>query len=169
MNLTDFIEKNLARGYYDDSVSSTDYSYSGALVPLVHGLNMDDKPHIIPVENIEKAKLVIRAWEEQDPHSILLQWEKGWIAFLERDYQKAVSILEAISDRFDETPESKHWFIKSYYYRNLGFCYDMLLERDKAIEAYQKCKIVCEELKLNEFYSKMTYKDYAIYPYKRPF
>ncbi len=167
-NLTEFIEKNLAKGYYDVSDSSSiDIMYHGALIPLIHGLGMDDDPNIIPIENIGKAKSVIAEWTSYNPNSVYLQFEKGWIEFLEKDYNTAISTLQTISNRLDEIPQNEQWFVKTFYYRNLGFCYDMIGQREKAIQSYEQCKDMCNELNINKNYAKTIYKNYDKEPYNR--
>ena len=168
-NVSDFIEKKLAKGYYYASDSSAiDLMYQGALVELIHGMGMDDNPDIVPAENIEKAKPIIDEWEKQNSQSVCLQFEKAWIGFLEGDYKQAATILESIEDKLDETPESSQWFVKPFYWRNLGFCYDMMNERKKAINAYKQCKIVCLELGRDENSSKKwVYKNYDTKPFER--
>lgn len=167
-DIKDFLERNIARGYYETTDSSAfDTMYRGALIPLLHGMGMDDDPNIIPNENINKSKPIIEEWETYNPNSVYLQFEKGWIEFLEKDYEKAISTLTSISDRLDEIPKSGHWFVKTFYYRNLGFCYDLTGKREKAIQAYEKCKIVCKELDINENYAKNIYKNYDTKPYIR--
>jgi len=166
-NISEFVEKNLARGYYDVSDdASIDVMYRGALVPLIHGLGMDDDPNIIPFENLIETQSIIAEWEELNPQSVRLQFEKSWIKFLEKDYLKAIEISESIIDRLDEIEEMQ-WFFITFYWRNLGFCYDMTGQREKAINAYQKCRKVCEELELNNNFARSIYKDFEEKPYRR--
>ena len=168
-NISEFVEKNLAKGYYDVSDSSiTDMIYRGALVPLIHGPNMDDDPNIISSENLVKAQLIIAEWEKLNSKSVTLQFEKSWIKFLEKDYQESIKWAESISGRLNELPKEMQWFFKSFYWRNLGFCYDMTGQREKAVNAYKQCKIVCEELRIDENYAKTyVYKNFENEPYKR--
>ncbi len=167
-NISDFIEKKLARGYYDVSDSSgIDLMFSGALIELIHGMGMDDDPSIIPAENIEKTKPVIEEWESMYSHSIQLQFEKGWILFLGGDYVSAITVMESISNNLDKIPEYSKKFVIPFYYRNLGFCYDMTGDRENAVECYKNCRDACDELGINESYAKTIYKDYEIHPYHR--
>ena len=168
-NIVEFIENDLAKGYYDVSdTSSIDVLYQNALVPLIHGMGMDDNPNIIPVENIRKAISVIAEWEPQRPKSAVLQFEKAWIRFLERDYFDAIKISESITKRLNELPKEKHWFFVIYYWRNLGFCYDMTNQRDKAINAYQECKNACKRLGVNmNVAERHFYKNFENEPYTR--
>jgi tetratricopeptide (TPR) repeat protein len=166
-NISDFIEMNLARGYYDiaDVSSMETLLYHTALTPLLHGRNMDFKPDIIPVENIGKAQQILAEWEEYNPNSFALQFEKAWIKFLEKDYIIAVQISESIFDRLNEFAEDNPF--RFLFWRNLAWCYDMTGEREKAIKMYQQCKQVCMEFGLNENIGKMIYGDFENEPYHR--
>jgi hypothetical protein len=168
-NTAEFIENDLAKGYYDVSdASSVDIMYRNALVPLIHGMGMDDDPNIIPAENIKKAISVVAEWESQSSKSAVLQFEKSWIKFLEKDYLGAIKISENIANRLDELPKEKHWFFVTSYWRNLGFCYDMTNQRERAINAYKECKKACETLGLNtNFAEKYIYKNFENEPYAR--
>lgn len=167
--IKNFLENHIAKGYYEstDSSAAIDIMYHAALVPLIHGMDMDDNPNIIPIENISKSKPIIEEWESYNSNSVYLQFEKGWIEFLEKDYEKAILTLQSISDNLDKVPQSEHWFVKTFYYRNLGFCYDIIGERKKAIQSYEKCKAICKELDINEDYAKTIYKNYELVPYDR--
>ncbi|MDR0754835.1 MAG: DUF5694 domain-containing protein [Prevotellaceae bacterium] len=165
-NIAAFIEKNLAKGYYDISdTSSIDVMYHGALIPLLHGMNMDDDPTVIPAENTQKAQPVIAEWEELNPSSVMLQFEKAWVKFLEKDYLQAIEISESIAERLNEIPTENQWFFNTFYWRNLGFCYDMTGQRKKAINAYQQGIKVCKELNLSERYAQSIFKDFEKEPY----
>lgn len=166
-NITDFIEKNLARKYYNvtDSKESIDMMYQGALISLIHGLGMDNDPSIIPDSNIQQAKTILDEWKSDYPNSAYLQFEIAWIEFLERNYKESAAILETIASRLDEIPEGSKWFVKTFYYRNLGFCYDKLGEREKAINCYNDGIAKCKELGMKESYIKFTFKNYLTDPY----
>ncbi|MDD3737797.1 MAG: DUF5694 domain-containing protein [Lentimicrobiaceae bacterium] len=168
-NLTEFIDRDLAKGYYDVSnASSVDIMYQGALVPLVHGMGMDYDPAIIPAENVEKANSIIAEWESISSKSTVLQFEKAWIKFLEEDYLTAIEISENIKDRIDEFPKEKHWFYVGHYWRNLGFCYDMTNQREKAVDAYKECIKACETLGVDMNFAKnYIYKNFENEPYMR--
>jgi len=166
--ISDFIEKNLARNYYDvtDPEKTIDMMYQGALISLIHGPGMDHNPSIIPDTNVEQAKVIIEDWKSEYPNSAYLQFELAWVEFLYGNYKQSIAILESIVSRLEEIPESTQWFIKTFYYRNLGFCYDLLGERDKAINCYNDGIAVCKILGINESYVKMTYGKYLEEPYK---
>lgn len=168
-NTAEFIENDLAKGYYDTADSSVvDMMYRNALAPLIHGMGMDDDPNIIPTENIKKAISVIVEWESQNSESAVLLFEKSWIKFLEKDYLGAIKISENIVNRLGELPKEKHWFFVTFYWRNLGFCYDMTNQRERAINAYKECKKACETLGVNtNFAEKYIYKNFENKPYAR--
>lgn len=167
-NISDFLERRLARGYYDASdLSSIDVMYSEALSRLTHGPDMDSNPDIIPPENIEKANSIIDEWETQHSGSAYLRFEKGWVEFVEGNYKQTVISLKSMADELDEIPEHIQWFVKPFYYRNLGLSYDMLGERQKAKDSYRMGEIVCKKMELDESRIKKIYKDYGQKPYKR--
>lgn len=167
-NINDFINRGVVRGYYDSTDFATyDVMYSRALAPFVHGMGMDQNPNTISDENLNNAKLIIEEWEEYNPSSALLYFEKGWVEFLEGDYQSALLTHEAIADRLSDFPDFNQWFSTTFYYRNLGYCYDLTNNREKAIEAYKKCKQMCEKFELDEDYAQTIYNNYELVPYKR--
>ncbi len=167
-NVSDFIDQGLVRGYYDpaDTVAY-DAMYSGALAPLLHSMGMDQDPNIIPNDNITKAKLITDEWEKYNPNSALLHFEKGWIGFLEGDYHTALLAYEAIADRVSDFPKLNQWFYTAFYYRNLGYCYDLTGNRERAVEAYNNCKETCNRFEINESYAQTIYSNYAAEPYTR--
>jgi hypothetical protein len=165
-NIVSFLRDNLAKGYFDDSTpEGIDQLYSGALVPLIHGMGMDNDPNIIPISNLPKAKQLIDKWSSLRPNSSLLQFEIAWVDFLNSDYKKAASCLEKIRDRLDEIPEAQQSFVKPFFYRNLGFCYDMIGSHEKAIKCYNDGEGACKKLGFSESYIKSIFKDYREHPY----
>lgn len=166
-NMISLIEDGLAKGYYDtDDVYSVDVLYANALTPVLHGSGMDQDPSIVPAENIERAKPILAEWASQKPSSVRLAFDRCWLKFLEKDFQGAISLAESVADRLDDVPSESAWFVKSFFWRNLGFCYDLTGQRAKAVEAYRKCKSVCEELKMNPDYAKSIYADFENEPYR---
>ena len=165
-NIISFLRDNLAYGYYSDSTQrGVDQLYSGALISLLHGMGMDIDPNIIPLENLPKAKSIIDKWSSLQPGSALLQFETAWVEFLSSDYENAIIHLEKITDRLDEIPEAEQSFVKSFFYRNLGFCYDLINEHEKAVSCYNKGEDVCKKLELSDSYIKFVYKDYKEHPF----
>ena len=165
-NMSSFLSENLAYGYFDNSTpEGIEQLYSAALLPLIHGMGMDIDPNIIPVENLPKAKSIIDKWNSLQPSSAFLQFETAWVEFLSSDYENSAVRLEKITDRLDEIPDAQQKFVKSFIYRNLGFCYDLMGNRDKAVDCYNKGEDYCKKLELNDSYVKFVYKDYKENPF----
>lgn len=165
-NLIDFIGKNLAKGYYEVTDSeSIDMMYQGSLISLTHGLGMDSDPSIIPIENVKQAEDIISQWKIENPKSAYLCFEAAWTDFLKGNYEGSVAQLKKIEKKLDEIPESMRWFVKTFYYRNLGFCYDMLGKREIAVESYNAGIEMCKNLGSKESSIKSVYKDYVNVPY----
>lgn len=165
-NIVSFLRDNLANGYFDDlTPEGIDQLYSGALVPLIHGMGMDNDPNTIPIGNLPKTKPLLDKWSSLHPNSALLQFEIAWVDFLASDYKKAAIRLEKIRDRLNEIPDAQQSFVKSFFYRNLGFCYDMVGEHKKAVSCYNDGEAACKKLEFSEFYIKSIYKDYQEHPY----
>jgi len=165
-NMSSFLKENLAYGYFDESTpEGVDQLYSAALMPLIHGMGMDFDPNIIPSENLQKAKSIIDKWNSLRPGSAFVQFETAWVEFLSSDYENAAVRLEKITGRLDEIPEAQQKFVKSFIYRNLGFCYDLMGNRDKAVEYYNKGEDYCKKLELSDAYIKYVYKDYKDNPF----
>ena len=164
--MSSFLSENLAYGYFDNSTpEGIEQLYSAALLPLIHGMGMDIDPNIIPVENLPKAKSIIDKWNSLQPSSAFLQFETAWVEFLSSDYENSAVRLEKITDRLDEIPDAQQKFVKSFIYRNLGFCYDLMGNRDKAVDCYNKGEDYCKKLELNDSYVKFVYKDYKENPF----
>ncbi|MEI7492256.1 MAG: DUF5694 domain-containing protein [Bacteroidota bacterium] len=166
-NITDFIEKNLARNYYDvTDKQAIDMMYDGALISLLHGEGMDDDPDIIPKENVRKAIPILHQWEAENPKSAYLEFNYAWVEFLQGNYKKSIVKLKAIENRLDEIPEGSQWFVKAFYFRNLGFCYDMLGMRGEAVQSYKAGVEMCKKLGTKDWYIKSVYKNYIEIPYE---
>lgn len=124
-NLSAFMERDIAKGYYEATDNLTiDTMYANAIIPLVHGPNMDEDPTIIPKENIKKALSILKEWKKENSHSVYLQFETAWIYFLKNDYKFAIKISNNIVDHLDEVPSGRQVFLSILYWRNLGFCYE---------------------------------------------
>ena len=162
LNILDMIEKNLVKGYYDVSSKSDgiDMVYSGALISLLHGPDMDHNPNIIPLENLNKAKPILDEWQSENPNSAYIQFELAWVKFLERDYDVAITLLKKIEDRLNEIPETSRDFVTSIYYRNLGLCHDGNGNRKEAVSNYQKGIEICKTAGKNQSYIEYVYKIY---------
>ena len=66
----------------------------------------------------------------------------------------------------DQIP-SDYWKrnIKISIYRDLGLCYDLLGERDKAIQSYSKDLKLCDQFEAPEWKKKCMYHNYMVKPY----
>jgi tetratricopeptide (TPR) repeat protein len=167
-NIARFLKDNLAKGYFEESTpAGVDQLYSGAFVPLVHGMGMDSSPETIPLENLPKTKPLFDEWQRYAPDSALLQFELAWVDFLAEDYRQAVGRLETIRERLDQIPEGQRVFVKSIFDRNLGLCHDLLGEREQARECYLKGEAVCRELGYTDPYIKSLFRDLKHHPYER--
>ena len=167
-NVVAFMESGLAKGYYDASdTASVDVLYQNALVPLIHGMGMDENPSLVPAKNLVKAESILAEWESQRGESVPLRFEEAWVKFLEKDYLGAIRISKSIAGRLGDLPKEKHWFFVAYYWRNLGFCYDMTHQRGKAINAYREGKKACRALGVSmDFAEKEIYKNFENEPYR---
>lgn len=167
-NITAFIDRNIARGYYlsDDNIT-IDTMYGNAMIPLVHGPNMDENPRIISKDNIKKAVAILSEWKKENPNSVYLQFNTAWIHFLKNDYKTAIKISKNIVDHLDEVPAGMEAFLSIFYWRNLGFCYDMIGKRDEAINAYKECRRLCTQFNIGEDKAKKIYKNFETEPYKK--
>jgi tetratricopeptide (TPR) repeat protein len=166
-NITRFLKDNLAYGYFDASTpAGVDQLYFGAFVPLVHGMGMDGAPESIPTANLSKTKPLLDEWQDCNPDSALLQFERAWIDFLAADYRQAIGRLEKIRDRLEKVPEAQRDFVKSVFDRNLGLCHDRLGEREKALACYRKGESACRELGFADRYINYLFRDLKEHPYQ---
>jgi hypothetical protein len=164
-DITLFIKENRANYYYDTSTQEgRDNYFHGCLMELVHGMDMDYKPEIIPSKNIPKAKVIIDEWEKTDPASIGLAFELGWYYFLTENYEKAIANFENTLKNIDK------FYVKNLYlnvYRSLGFCNDMLGNREKAIEWYIRGEKFADENGTSKSFKDLMFKNYKEVPYKK--
>lgn len=166
-NLSAFMERDIAKGYYEATDNLTiDTMYANAIIPLVHGQNMDEDPTIIPKENIKKALSILKEWKKENSHSVYLQFETAWIYFLKNDYKFAIKISNNIVDHLDEVPSGRQVFLSILYWRNLGFCYDIVGKREDAINAYKECRKLCTQFNIGEDKAKKIYKNYESEAFK---
>ena len=167
-NIAEFLESKLARGYYLGSPSEmADVLYSNALVSLLHGLYMDAKPELVPEDNIAKAVKLLDEWKSQKPDSVHLQFELAWVDFLKSNYESAIQRLNAIKDRMEEIQEDSRSFVAVFLYRNLGLCYDLTGEREKAVSSYNKGVSIAREAGYSEPYIDSTFKKLLEKGYKK--
>jgi hypothetical protein len=160
-----FIKENKAKYYFDISTQQgKDNFFHGQLTQLVHGMDMDFKPEIIPIENIRKAKLVIDEWKKTDTNSIGLAFELGWYNFLSDNYSKAIGYLEKTINNLDLFYINT---LSASVYRTLGFCYDLLGKREIAIDWYRRGEKFAEKNNLPRFVKEKYFKNYKDVPYKK--
>ena len=165
--IVELIATGNSKKYYNfETTAGIEGYYSSAVSVLLHGPNMDFTPEIIPEENIKKAKILLDEWKQTNPKSILLQFELGWCNFLTLSFSEAIINYKATIDNIKDITINTD-FINAIVFRNIGWCYDMIDEREKAIECYEKGEALIEETKFAKM-KKMIYKDYKNKPYKKP-
>lgn len=157
----EFIDKGLAQGYY----TKDETMYRTALTPLVHSYGMDDDPASIPGKNIDKAAWIIRKWETSKTNSPFLDFEKAWVCFLQKDYHNAIDLSGKMKGLLEKIPQEEQDFIISFFWRNLGFCYDMVGKRQLAISAYRKGKEYCKSIGMSKEDIQDIYHNYETLPY----
>ena len=134
-----YLAENRADGYFDLATpQGVDLYYAGVLMALLHGPDMDFVPASVPSGNVAKARAVLDEWQQVNPDSPLLQFELGWQSFLASapaealaHYERALAGLEGI------VPEQRD-FVRKVIHRNMGFCYDLLGDRERAVASYEE-------------------------------
>ena len=165
-DIVELIETGNSKKYYDiETQAGLDGYYSSSISILLHGPNMDFNPEIIPEENIKKAKLILDEWKQADPKSIILQFELGWYNFLTLSFSKAIMNYSIVIKNMNDITNNSD-FIKAIVYRNIGWSYDMIGDRENAIESYKTGEILIEKTKFSRM-ERMIYKDYKIKPYMK--
>ena len=166
-DIEEFWTRWLARHYFDTSTpEGIDFLYRSALMPFVHGPEMDLKPEIIPQKNIEEARILLDEWIQKHPDSIDLKYEQGWVNFLESSYQEAIHNLLDVILHQDQIPNDYYGnFLKTYVYRNLGFCYDLIGEREKAVQSYSRGEEWCDRLGEPAWKKEHLYREHILRPY----
>ncbi len=150
--------------YYDfGNTEAVNGYYSSIITTFLHGPNMDFKPNIIPKENIQKAKIILNEWRQKNPESIRLQFEYGWYYFLSSSYKVAIKYYNIVEDNLKKENIDDD-FVKCILYRNLGWCYDMIGERPKAIDCYNEGEKLTDKTKFARMKHKI-YQDYKTNPY----
>lgn len=127
-------------------LTNSDQYFSNKLIPLVHGMQMDEKPEIIPEKNKNQAKIILAKWSKNSPQSFKFLFEQGWYYFITKDYTRVINLFEKLDNTLDSMNikkqtvgnEDNYWFINTMINRTLGFCYDLTGMREKAIVQYKK-------------------------------
>lgn len=156
-----YLRTGVALGYYKDKETA----YRQALVPLLHGPDMDDEPETVRAEDMAKAGPIISEWELAVGNSKRLSFEKTWYYFLCKDYKRAIREARRFIRSTDKLPADLQEFIIPFFWRNLGFCYDMAGRRKKAAEAYDKGISACRQMGMNGEDIEDIYRDYLHHPY----
>lgn len=133
------LEENDLPYYLEGFPEDTTRYYSGKVTNLIHGPNMDWRPEIIPTRNIEVAGLVLARWRASQAESPRLLLDEGWQHFLAGDCPGAIEHLLPLTGAI-ERGEVDDLFVRAYAYRNLGWCHDLLGDRDSALEAYSSVR-----------------------------
>lgn len=160
--ITDYLELNIAKDYFDKNFPeyNVDNVYSSALIPIVHGRNMDFTPEIIPSENIKKAEKIIAKWKKENTNSSLLNFEKAWIEFLKGNYSKSIELLEPLKEEVALLEDDKK-MIKVLYYRNLCISYSLLGNEKLAHKTYLEGVKIAQKYGLNKsMINNALYKSY---------
>jgi len=158
-NETDYLEHSLAHNYYHDA----NVMYTNALVPLLHGPDMDMNPQAIPTQNLEKAEQLLQEWAHLDVRSASYDFERLWLNLLQRHYKEAIEVGEQLRTRINEL---EGWFYAIMFWRNLGFCYDMVGKRDEAVQCYTQGETVARELGGSDELIQAIFKDYKHEPFR---
>lgn len=165
--VAEYFDNNLLvppKGYFTTPLTPEDVDnlYGVTLIPVMHGPGMDQNPSTIPADNFVNAKKLIEMWSADNPDSVWLQFEQGWIAFGEGRYDKALQLLEGIADHVDEIPIAN---LHILYYRNLGWCYDVAGERERAITTYRAGEDFARNMGATEEWIDGLFLDYEEEPY----
>jgi tetratricopeptide (TPR) repeat protein len=164
--------------FLPDYPKNSDQYFSNKLVPLVHGMQMDEKPEIIPEKNKNQAKIILSSWSKKSPQSIKFLFEQGWYYFLIKDYSQAINLFEKLDNTLDSMNIKKqtngienYWFINTMINRTMGLCYDLTGMREKAIVQYnkgiEKIDNDTEMPKMKKIiFKKYLYSNYLKEPYK---
>ena len=137
--------------------------YTNALVPLLHGPDMDMNPQAIPTQNLEQAEQLLQEWAHLNVRSASYDFERLWLNLLQRHYKEAIEVGEQLRTRINEL---EGWFYAIMFWRNLGFCYDMVGKRDEAVQCYTQGETVARELGGSDELIQAIFKDYKHGPFR---
>ena len=138
--------------------------YIEALVPLLHGPGMDENPEIISTENMQHAELLLQEWKKVSTRSVIYDIERIWLNFLLKRYKEGIEVGKHLQTRANELEGG---FYAMIFWRNLGFCYDMLGNRGEAIKSYTKGEEVAKEMGGSPEMVQAIFKDYKQKPFIR--
>ena len=142
--------------------------FRAKLIPLIHGPDMDFDPDIVPPRNVSVARKIMQRWAHwraSGPESDTMVFENGWMAFLEGKYDSAIACLQPLASRIEAgtVPDP---FLRAMTHRNLGFCYDCVGERQKAVSCYERGEQLLRDTPFRQA-SKMVFQDHHTRPYRR--
>lgn len=79
--------------------------------------------------NYEEALILFDKALELDPGNVIYIYEKGYVYYMEKDYQLAIDIIEPLLDGTNS---------KDSFFQLVGNSYDFLSKDEKALEVYNK-------------------------------
>jgi len=162
-----YLTENRADAYFDTtSPDGIDLVFEGALVPLVHGPDMDFEPAKIPAANIAKARTELAEWKARRPDSPLLEFDLGWVAFLESSPADALKHYEAALANVDAVAPAYRAFVRRTIHRNIGLAWDLLGNREQAIAAYEQGERLFEDTGGPAWQKQALFKDYRTVPFR---
>lgn len=136
-DFANLLEKESPKLYYTnvDSAKIGQY-YSYALLPLVHGMNMDLNFKIINLANLPLVKITLDKWSKDLPTCSRISYEWGWYHFLNGSYDEAIKCCKE-----DLASDAKNKDFPNYFnLRTIGFCYDLKGDRTNALAYYQQVR-----------------------------
>jgi len=127
---------------------------------------MDIFPETIPAANTATASKVLARWKAAKPESDGQTFEGAWLDFVREDYGRAVDQYLLLTRRIEEG-KIQDPYLRFDSYLNLGRCYDLLGQREKALDCYGRS----EKLIVGSSYVRMksyVFQNYKEVPYRRP-
>jgi len=162
-----YLTDNRADAYFDmDTPEGTDLAFAGALLPLLHGPDMDFEPTKIPASNLAKARVHLAEWQARRPDSPLLHYNLGWVAFLESSPADALGHYEIVLAHLDEIAPGQRDFVRKTIHRNIGLALDLLGKREQAIAAYEQGERLFDEMGGPAWQKQALFRDYRTVPFR---
>lgn len=162
-----YLTENRAAGYYDISSSEgLDLYYAGALTSLVHGPDMDFDPGTVPAENIAKARLILDEWQATMPDSPLLHFNLGWLHLLQSAPAAALEHFEKAAAGLDGVVPYHQDGVRRTIHRNMGLCYDLIGDRERAIASYEEGERMFDESDGPAWMKEAIFGNYRTVPFR---
>lgn len=159
--MTQEMEQYLELGLSDEYYTNKEIMYWSALIPFLHGPNMDENPYSIHAEALKKAEKIIKKWEQSSAkNSVLLYFNQAWYHLCTKNYKTAIAFSDKTMKHLGDVPLELQNFIIPFFWRNLGFCYDLQGKRKQAVRAYLKGIKYCKEKKMDTKNIEYIFKDY---------